>query len=108
MLLHGGIMVLEASKATNAGRSARGGVVERSTGSHVCSSATSAAQSACACLLGSTGTRECALATTTGRPSKEAPSALNQNFIAFMCRLVCCRTSCRLLSFFMIPRPLLN
>ncbi|KAE8021682.1 hypothetical protein FH972_007553 [Carpinus fangiana] len=60
----------------NAHRNARGGAARPNTTSHACSSVRSAAKSACACLRGITGTKLCALATTTGRPRKEAPSAL--------------------------------
>lgn len=60
----------------NAPHNARGGAGEPSTRSRACSSVTSAAGSACACLRGIMVIKPCALATTTGRPRKEDPSAL--------------------------------
>ena len=44
---------------------------------HVCSSVENVAPSAYVCLLGHMETSICALATTTGRPREEAPSALS-------------------------------
>ncbi|KAI7985267.1 hypothetical protein LOK49_LG14G00678 [Camellia lanceoleosa] len=55
---------------------AQGGVAKHSTRNHACSSATNVAPSACVFPLAIMGTRVCALATTTGRPREEAPSAL--------------------------------
>ncbi|KAL3526527.1 hypothetical protein ACH5RR_011183 [Cinchona calisaya] len=60
----------------NARHNARGGAAGPSTTSHACSSVKSAAESACACPQAIMGTKPCALATTTGRPRKEDPSAL--------------------------------
>ncbi|CAL5362215.1 unnamed protein product [Camellia sinensis] len=60
----------------NAHHNARGGVAKHNTRNHACSSATNVAQSACVFPLAIMGTRVCALATTTGRPREEAPSAL--------------------------------
>ena len=48
------------------------------TTNHACSSAKSAAGSACVCPLATTETKPCALATTTGRPRKEDPNALKK------------------------------
>ncbi|GMQ10638.1 hypothetical protein CsSME_00053564 [Camellia sinensis var. sinensis] len=60
----------------NAHHNAKGGVAKHNTRNHACSSATNVAQSACVFPLAIMGTRVCALATTTGRPREEAPSAL--------------------------------
>ncbi|OVA13370.1 hypothetical protein BVC80_285g107 [Macleaya cordata] len=54
----------------------RRGAARRSTTSHACSSVRSAAGLACVCPQVSMATKLCALATTTGRPRKEDPSAL--------------------------------
>ncbi|KAK3036632.1 hypothetical protein RJ639_030201 [Escallonia herrerae] len=62
----------------NAHRSAREGAAGPSITSPACSSARSVAPSACASHQASTGTKVPALATTTGRPRKEDPNALNQ------------------------------
>ncbi|RWW69755.1 hypothetical protein BHE74_00022617 [Ensete ventricosum] len=56
--------------------SAQGGAPGRSTTSHACSSARSAAENACVFLQVSTATSRSALATTTGRPRGVAQSAL--------------------------------
>ncbi|KAL7223526.1 hypothetical protein ACSBR1_025056 [Camellia fascicularis] len=48
------------------------------TRSHACSSASSAAQNAFVCPLALMAINKHALATTTGRPNKMAPNALNQ------------------------------
>ena len=64
------------SRATNAHHSAQGGAARPNTTSLACSSARNAAASACVCPQVSMGTRLCALATTTGRPRKEDPNAL--------------------------------
>ncbi|KAG5536613.1 hypothetical protein RHGRI_024138 [Rhododendron griersonianum] len=69
-------MAKEACGATNADRNAQGDVAKHSTRNHACSSATNVAQSACVFPMATTGTRVHALATTTGRPRKEAPNAL--------------------------------
>ncbi|CAI0380204.1 unnamed protein product [Linum tenue] len=53
------------------------GVRRRTTGSRASSSATSAAQHACVFPRGRTATRRNAPATTTGKPNKANPSALN-------------------------------
>ncbi|XXG55434.1 hypothetical protein AAC387_Pa03g3102 [Persea americana] len=50
---------------------------QRHTGNHACSSASSAALSACVFLLALMETSRPALATTTGRPRKEDPNALD-------------------------------
>ncbi|KAF9663731.1 hypothetical protein SADUNF_Sadunf17G0082600 [Salix dunnii] len=60
----------------NAHHNARGGVARPSTISHACSSVRSAARSASAFPQGIMGIKLCALATITGRPRKEDPSAL--------------------------------
>ncbi|XWS40878.1 hypothetical protein CRYUN_Cryun17cG0033800 [Craigia yunnanensis] len=76
---HGGqqnIMALEVSRATNVHHSARGGAARPNTISHACSSVRNAVRNACVFLQGIMGTKLCALATTTGRPRKEDPSAL--------------------------------
>ncbi|KAH1114444.1 hypothetical protein J1N35_007822 [Gossypium stocksii] len=52
-------------------------VQTRNTRSHACSSARSAAPSACVCRQAPTETSKSALATTIGRPREEDPSALN-------------------------------
>ncbi|TYI89886.1 hypothetical protein E1A91_D03G085200v1 [Gossypium mustelinum] len=52
-------------------------VQTRNKRSHACSSATSAAPSACVCRQALTETSKSALATTIGRPRVEDPSALN-------------------------------
>ncbi|KAG8496905.1 hypothetical protein CXB51_008010 [Gossypium anomalum] len=52
-------------------------VQTRNTRSHACSSATSAAPSACVCRQALTETSKSALATTIGRRREEDPSALN-------------------------------
>ncbi|KAE8675806.1 F-box protein [Hibiscus syriacus] len=70
------VMALEASRLTNAHRSAQGDVARPSTTNHACSSVRNAAGHACVCPQGITGTNKFALATTTGRPRKEAPNAL--------------------------------
>ncbi|XVF16621.1 hypothetical protein REPUB_Repub10bG0048300 [Reevesia pubescens] len=70
------IMALEASRATNAHHSARGGAARPNTTSPACSSVRNAARNACVFLQGIMATKLCALATTTGRPRKEDPSAL--------------------------------
>ncbi|KAL2335508.1 hypothetical protein Fmac_016721 [Flemingia macrophylla] len=61
----------------NALHNAREGVAGHSTTSPACFSARSAAENAYVCPRGIMGTKLCALATTTGRPRKEAPNALN-------------------------------
>ncbi|XVE68140.1 hypothetical protein DITRI_Ditri09bG0045400 [Diplodiscus trichospermus] len=60
----------------NAHHSARGGAARPNTISHACSSVRNAAANASVFLQGIMGTKLCALATTTGRPRKEDPSAL--------------------------------
>ncbi|KAG6741736.1 hypothetical protein POTOM_055014 [Populus tomentosa] len=62
----------------NVHHNARGGAARPSTISHACSSVRSAAGSASAFPQGIMGIKLCALATTTGRPRKEGPSALEQ------------------------------
>ncbi|KAG6735301.1 hypothetical protein POTOM_062141 [Populus tomentosa] len=71
-------MDLGVSRASNVHHNARGGAARPSTISHACSSARSAAGSASAFPQGIMGIKLCALATTTGRPRKEGPSALEQ------------------------------
>ncbi|EEF47867.1 conserved hypothetical protein [Ricinus communis] len=69
---------------SNARRNARGDVARHSITNPACSSARNAVRSAYAFLLGTTGTKVCALATTTGRPNVEDPNALRINsFIPF-------------------------
>ncbi|XVF58272.1 hypothetical protein PTKIN_Ptkin07bG0051700 [Pterospermum kingtungense] len=63
----------------NAHHSARGGAARPNTISLACSSVRNAAANACVCPLDIMETKLCALATTTGRPRKEDPSALNLN-----------------------------
>ena len=70
-------MDLGASRATNAHHNARGDAARPNTTSPACSSVRNAAKSVCVCPQGIMGTKVCALATTTGRPSKEDPSALD-------------------------------
>lgn len=60
----------------NAHHNARGDVARRSTTNHACFSVKSAVPSACVYPLATMGIRQCALATTTGRPRREDPSAL--------------------------------
>ncbi|KAF2299473.1 hypothetical protein GH714_032080 [Hevea brasiliensis] len=67
------------SRATNAHHNARGGAARPNTISHACSSVRSAAESACVCLQGIMGIKLFGLATTTGRPRREDPSALEPN-----------------------------
>ncbi|EOY03461.1 Uncharacterized protein TCM_018553 [Theobroma cacao] len=78
------ITALEASRAPNAQHSVRGGAARPSTISHACSSVRNAAGNACVCPQGIMGTKLCALATTTGRPRKEDPSALEESFPIFL------------------------
>ncbi|KAL6287870.1 hypothetical protein ACE6H2_012260 [Prunus campanulata] len=61
----------------NARHNARGDAARPNTTSPACSSVRNAAKSVCVCPQGIMGTKMCALATTTGRPSKEDPSALD-------------------------------
>ncbi|KAF7802984.1 hypothetical protein G2W53_042095 [Senna tora] len=70
------IMDPEVSISTNAPHNARGGARRPNTRSHACSSVTSAAGNACVCPRGIMGIKPFALATTTGRPRKEDPNAL--------------------------------
>ncbi|CAK9322659.1 unnamed protein product [Citrullus colocynthis] len=58
---------------------------KHSTTSHACSSAKSAAGSACVCRLATMETKPFALATTTGRQRKEDPNALKKNPNSFSC-----------------------
>ena len=60
----------------NARHNARGDAARRSIISHACSSVRSVAVSACAYHQAFTATKQCALATTTGRPRKEVLNAL--------------------------------
>nr|AFK43150.1 unknown [Lotus japonicus] len=69
-------MDLEVSRATNAHHNARGGAAGPSTTNLACFSAKSAAGLASVCPRVIMGTKLCALATTTGRPREEVPSAL--------------------------------
>ncbi|XAR73540.1 hypothetical protein NMG60_11007531 [Bertholletia excelsa] len=61
-----------------AGQDVRTGARQRRTRSRACSSASSAVPSACACRRGLPATSKRALATTTGRPKKAAPNALEK------------------------------
>jgi formate dehydrogenase assembly factor FdhD len=61
----------------NAGKGVHIGVRQLLTKSRACSSAKSAAQNVCVFLPGLMETNKFALATTTGRLSKAAPSALD-------------------------------
>ncbi|KAH1192643.1 hypothetical protein HKD37_19G052611 [Glycine soja] len=61
----------------NAHHNAQGGVARPSTTSPACFSVRSVVGSAYVCHRGIMGTKQCALATTTGRPRKEDPNALN-------------------------------
>ncbi|KAG4926437.1 hypothetical protein JHK82_052236 [Glycine max] len=70
-------MDLAVSKASNAHHNAQGGVARPSTTSPACFSVRSVVGSAYVCHRGIMGTKQCALATTTGRPRKEDPNALN-------------------------------
>ncbi|KAG6580964.1 hypothetical protein SDJN03_20966, partial [Cucurbita argyrosperma subsp. sororia] len=67
-----------ASRSSNAQIGAPLGAGGHNTTNHACSSAKSAAGSACVCPLATTETKPCALATTTGRPRKEDPNALKK------------------------------
>ncbi|KAK9271479.1 hypothetical protein L1049_001838 [Liquidambar formosana] len=51
------------------------------TKSHACSSASNAAPSASVFLQALMATSKCALATTTGRPKKEDPNALEPSYL---------------------------
>ncbi|KAK8556866.1 hypothetical protein V6N12_003257 [Hibiscus sabdariffa] len=68
----------------NAHHSAQGGVGRHSTISHACSSVRNAARNACVCPLGIMGTKLFALATTTGRPRKDDPNALEPCIVALL------------------------
>ncbi|CAI9109698.1 OLC1v1009570C1 [Oldenlandia corymbosa var. corymbosa] len=70
-------MALEVSRVPNARHNARGDAAKRSTTSLACSSARNAAASASVFPLAFMATKVFALATITGRPKKEDPSALN-------------------------------
>ncbi|RDX71136.1 hypothetical protein CR513_49553, partial [Mucuna pruriens] len=61
----------------NALHNAREGVARPSTTNPACFFVRSAVGSACVCPRGIMGIKQCALATTTGRPREEAPNALN-------------------------------
>ncbi|KAK6920872.1 hypothetical protein RJ641_014550, partial [Dillenia turbinata] len=58
-------------------RNVQGDVAGHSTTSHACSSARNVAQHASVCLLVTMATSKYALATTTGRPRKVDPNALD-------------------------------
>ncbi|KAK6244233.1 hypothetical protein QUC31_010642 [Theobroma cacao] len=58
-------------------------VQRHNTGSHACSSARSAAPSACVCHQELMETSNSALATTIGRPREEDPSALNSRSVVW-------------------------
>ena len=62
---------------------AQGDVATQSIISHACSSAKSAAGSACVCRLATMETKPFVLATTTGRQRKEDPNALKKTPIHF-------------------------
>ena len=70
------VMDLEVSSLTNVHLSAQGGVARHSTINHACSSVRNVAGHAFVFLQGIMGTNKFALATTTGKPRKEAPNAL--------------------------------
>ncbi|PON93590.1 hypothetical protein TorRG33x02_105740 [Trema orientale] len=61
---------------SNARENAQGDAAKHNTTNHACFSAKNAATSAFVCLLATMATKLCALATTTGRPREEDPSAL--------------------------------
>ncbi|KAG5013883.1 hypothetical protein glysoja_006059 [Glycine soja] len=65
----------------NAHHNARGDVARPNTTSPACFSVRSAAGNACVCPRGIMVIKLCALATTTGRPRKEDPSALELQLV---------------------------
>ncbi|BAT83371.1 hypothetical protein VIGAN_04051000 [Vigna angularis var. angularis] len=69
-------MEVGVSRVTNAHHNARGDATRPNTTSPACFSVRSAAGSACVFLRVIMVIRLCALATTTGRPRREDPSAL--------------------------------
>ncbi|XVF56236.1 hypothetical protein PTKIN_Ptkin06aG0102500 [Pterospermum kingtungense] len=71
-----------ASIPKSAGHAAPQDAQRHNTRSHACSSAISAAPSACVCHLVLMETSKSALATTTGRPSEEDPSALSSSHLS--------------------------
>ncbi|KAL5143553.1 hypothetical protein HKD37_09G026478 [Glycine soja] len=74
-------MEVEVSRVTNAHHNARGDVARPNTTSPACFSVRSAAGNACVCPRGIMVIKLCALATTTGRPRKEDPSALELQLV---------------------------
>ncbi|TXG57551.1 hypothetical protein EZV62_015380 [Acer yangbiense] len=69
------VMDLGVSRAINVEESATGDVGIHSTTKPALHSVTNAAKSVCVCLQGIMGINKFVLATTTGRPRKEDPSA---------------------------------
>ena len=74
-------MEVGVSRDTNAHHNARGDVARPNTTSPACFSVRSAAGHACVCPRGIMVIKLCALATTTGRPRKEDPSALELQLV---------------------------
>ncbi|KAG4937423.1 hypothetical protein JHK82_051640 [Glycine max] len=81
-------MEVGVSRDTNAHHNARGDVARPNTTSPACFSVRSAAGNACVCPRGIMVIKLCALATTTGRPRKEDPSALELQLHQIMGTLV--------------------
>ncbi|KAL3525931.1 hypothetical protein ACH5RR_014303 [Cinchona calisaya] len=77
LLLLALVAICMLQEIANALHNARGGAAEPSTTSHACSSVKSVAESACVCHRVIMGTKLFVLATTTGRPNMEDPSALS-------------------------------
>ncbi|XVE54793.1 hypothetical protein DITRI_Ditri03aG0110800 [Diplodiscus trichospermus] len=69
----------------NAQKSAQEDVGKLSTTNHACFSVKNAVPSAFVSLLATMATKQCALVTTTGRPSVEDPNALDQLTFSFIC-----------------------
>lgn len=91
----------------NAHRNAAGDAARHSIINHACSSAKNAVRSAYACLQATTETKVCAPATTTGRPSVEAPNALKSlcywKILCFALLYLVINSMTSILFYFMAP-----